>query len=1200
MYPTGSLQLSLQTGISCLPRKRGRLILLAPKDCNFFCVTYLELLSQKQGISKLYHSAIQPGIPNIRRCSNMARANSERHDWEDPNVVIWNTRRAHVPLHCHENVQGALKFWQERSEACLKSADEAVWGDAAVSEALNSANYWVKGLPNVISLSGYWKFHLAPKPQEVPSGFQSDDFDDTNWASLPVPSNWQLHDFDKPIYTNIVYPFPIDPPKVPEQNPTGCYRRTFRLPTEWKGRRTFLSFEAVDSAFYVWVNGTLIGYSQDSRLPAEFDITDYCHGADSGKENVLAVQVMRWSDGSYLEDQDHWWLSGIHRDVILLSKPEVMIADYSVETEVIQEEDTATIKVEVVVEAPRGLVATGGLYSYSAEVIVFESWPEPGSVQVDQDQNFPPEVARVEIQGIRDSSVGCHVRGTVSLKINKPNLWSAEKPYLYTLVLVLKKPEGEVLDCEACRIGIRQITKAYKEVLVNGKPVIFRGVNRHEHHPRVGKTNIEACLIKDIVLMKQHNVNAVRTCHYPQHPRWYELCDLFGLYVIDEANIETHGFDPEPWPQPKRQLTWDPAWASAMLSRVINMVERDKNHASIIYWSLGNEAGYGPNHDAMAGWVRSRDPSRPVHYEGGGARTKATDVVCPMYMRVWDIVKIAQDPEESRPLILCEYSHAMGNSNGNIHEYWEAINQTHGLQGGYIWDWVDQGLLKVAADGNKYWAYGGDFGDVPNDLNFCLNGLTWADRTIHPALEEVKYVYQPIGIALSGEQVEIWNRHFFTSLDDLQFSWSLLADGSVLGSGSVDIPSLEPRERHVIPSESEPWYKLWRTSAAFEVYLTIEARLSSSKRWVQAGHDVASQQIKLPTLNPRQVKVLDLSDASAQGLVLSDSDNLITIEPEARDWIMTFDKAGGIINSWKVNERDLFSSGPVPCFWRAPTDNDNAAQNINSYSFRWRAVGLDKLQVRCSTGINIHQKASNFVELKATLSLEPVDSHQYTAELVPNRAEEGNTGEHRWFTVGVTYKVYGTGDLVIDYDVQPNTKLPPLPRVGIDFQVDRRFSKVQWYGRGPFECYPDRKSAAHVGIYEFPVEDMHVPYTVPGECGGRADVRWVTVSEKGAKVGLLAMSETGESMQMNVSLYTAQDLDVATHNEELKQSDKIQVHLDHKHMGVGGDDSWSPCVHEEYLVLPEPRQLSFRFRPLLSGEKNELSDCYLSKFRETS
>ncbi|KAL2609958.1 hypothetical protein R1flu_028531 [Riccia fluitans] len=1160
--------------------------------CDIQCVP-------KQRITRLHQTDIPSGVLSIRNCSNMATANSGRHDWEDPNVVKWNTRRAHVPLHCHDNVQGALKFWRKRSEASLKMADEAVWGDAAVSEALESAAYWVKGLANVISLSGYWKFHLAPKPDEVPPGFQSEGFLDESWASLPVPSNWQTHDFDKPIYTNIVYPFPIDPPKVPEQNPTGCYRRQFKLPSEWKGRRTFLSFEGVDSAFYVWINGVLVGYSQDSRLPAEFDITDHCHGADSGKENVLAVQVMRWSDGSYLEDQDHWWLSGIHRDVILLSKPEVMIADYSIETEVIQEENMASIKVEVVVEAPRELVATGRLSSHSAEIILFESWPEPGSVQV-AEENLPPEVVRAELQGIKDSSVGCHSRGTLRLEISKPNLWSAEKPYLYTLVLLIKTPEGEVLDCEACRIGIRQITEGYKEVLVNGKPVIFRGVNRHEHHPRVGKTNMEACMIKDIVLMKQHNINAVRNSHYPQHPRWYELCDLFGLYVVDEANIETHGFDPEPWPQPKRQLTWDPAWASAMLTRVINMVERDKNHASIIYWSLGNEAGYGPNHDAMAGWVRSRDPTRPVHYEGGGSRTKATDVVCPMYMRVWDIVKIAQDPEESRPLILCEYSHAMGNSNGNIHEYWEAINRIHGLQGGYIWDWVDQGLLKVAADGNKYWAYGGDFGDVPNDLNFCLNGLTWPDRTVHPALEEVKYVYQPIGIALSGSQVEIWDRHFFTSLDDLQFSWALHADGSVLGSGSLDIPSLGPREKYLIPSDSEPWHKLWRTSLAFEVYVTITARLSSSKRWVDAGHVVASEQLRLPPVNARHVKVLDPSDTAAQGLVLSDDNNLITVESKSRDWILTFDKAGGIINSWKVQERQLFSSGPVPCFWRAPTDNDKAAQGLNSYNFRWRAVGLDKLQILSSTGINIHHTSTHSVELKATLSLEPVDSHQYTAELVPSQAEVGRTGEHRWFTVGVTYKVYGTGDLVIEYDVQPNIKLPPLPRIGIEFQVDKRCNEVQWYGRGPFECYPDRKSAAHVGVYQFPVKDMHVPYIVPGESGGRADVRWLSLSDREAEVGLLAMSEPDKSMQMNVSFFTTQELDAATHNEELKQSDGIQVHLDHKHMGVGGDDSWTPCVHEEYLILPKPHQFTFRFRPILSGETKEFDDFYLSTLGKPS
>ncbi|OAE24902.1 hypothetical protein AXG93_2931s1450 [Marchantia polymorpha subsp. ruderalis] len=1075
---------------------------------------------------------------------DMAMGQSDRHDWEDPSVVRWNTRRAHVPLHCHSNVEEALKFLRGRSLLNVKDGDEAVWGDDAIAAALESAAFWVKGLTNVLSLSGYWKFHLAPKPREVPLGFQLVDFDDGSWSSLPVPSNWQMHGFDQPIYTNIVYPFPINPPKVPEQNPTGCYRRSFKLPTEWKGRRIFISFEGVDSAFYIWINGIFVGYSQDSRLPAEFDITDYCRGAESNDENTLAVQVMRWSDGSYLEDQDHWWLSGIHRDVILFSKPEVMIADYSVQTDLFENNALATVQVQVVVEAPSDLVSTSGLSSYSAEVLIYESWSHALPSEFDEDK-MPPEVGRAELRGINDSSVGCHARGTLTLKITHPNLWSAEKPYLYTLVLLLKDSEGKVVDCEACRIGIRQITKAYKEVLVNGMPVIFRGVNRHEHHPRLGKTNIEACMIKDITLMKQHNINAVRNSHYPQHPRWYELCDLFGLYMIDEANIETHGFDPEPWNQPQRQLTWDPLWATAMLSRVINMVERDKNHASIIYWSLGNEAGYGPNHDAMAGWVRSRDPTRPVHYEGGGSRTTATDVVCPMYMRVWDIVKIAKDTEESRPLILCEYSHSMGNSNGNFHKYWEAIDETHGLQGGFIWDWADQirpgslvqGLLKSGPDGIKHWAYGGDFGDVPNDLNFCLNGLIWPDRTAHPALQEVKHVYQPIGIMLTGDQVQIWNKQFFTSLDDVEFSWALYADGSLIGSGPLDLPILGPREKHLIPSESEPWYKLWKSSSGHELFLTITGRLSSTNSWADKGHFVASQQLSLPPALPRHVKVFASSDRPTRNLVLSEGTDTISIKSDTSDWVMIFDRDGGVMKSWKVKEHGVVSSGPVPCFWRAPTDNDKGGGD-NSYDSRWRAVGLDKLSVVCKTGIQICEHSTHYLELKATLYVEPIDSHQYMSD--PSPPGEGRTGESFWFEVGVIYKIYGTGDLVIDYDVKPNSRLPALPRIGIEYKVDKSCSDVEWYGRGPIECYPDRKSAAHIGVYQCTVEGLHVPYIVPGECGGRADVRWVGLSDKEAGVGLLAMSTPDSPMQMNVSYYSTNELDAATHEEKLNRSGEVQ------------------------------------------------------------
>ncbi|CAM8961994.1 unnamed protein product [Rhodiola kirilowii] len=1108
--------------------------------------------------------------------------------WEDPSFIKWRKRDAHVTLHCHESVEGSLRFWRERSNVDFIASKPAVWNDDSVVGALESAAFWVDGLPYVKSLSGYWRFFLAPDVNSVPEKFYECEFQDSTWEKLPVPSNWQMHGFDKPIYTNIVYPFPMTPPFVPEENPTGCYRTYFHSPADWRDRRILLHFEAVDSAFFAWVNGVLVGYSQDSRLPAEFEITDYCHPCGSEKKNVLAVQVFRWSDGSYLEDQDHWWLSGIHRDVLLLSKPQeqlylplssfsptlpnwhrilllqkcvqVFITDYFFKQNLADNFHHADLEVEVKIDIPKGTPRDSFLENFSVEAVLYDSTKcEP------DDENSDLLSSNVAYLGINLQP--CALLGfhgyRLTGRLNMPKLWSAEEPYLYTLVVILKDASGTVVDCESCQVGIRQVTKAPKQILINGKPVMIRGVNRHEHHPRVGKTNIEACMIQDLILMKQHNINAVRNSHYPQHPRWYELCDLFGMYMVDEANIETHGFD---YSHLYKHPTSEPSWSSAMLGRVIEMVERDKNHACIFAWSLGNEAGYGPNHAASAGWIRGKDPSRVVHYEGGGSRTPSTDIICPMYMRIWDMIKIANDPSETRPLILCEYSHAMGNSNGNLHKYWEAIDTTFGLQGGFIWDWVDQGLLRDKGNGSKHWAYGGDFGDSPNDLNFCLNGIMWPDRTPHPAMHEVKYVYQPIKVSLSGSTLKILNTHFFQSTQSLKFGWFIHGDGFELGSGIFSVPSIDPQSSYEIDWESGPWHSLWSSSSASEYFLTINAKLLHRTRWVEAGHVISSTQMQLPGKSA-YTHVIEREDATFLGEIFED-----TIRVSQKDlWELTLSTLTGAIESWQVAGVPVMVKGIFPCFWRAPTDNDKGGGE-NSYLSKWKAAHLDTLTF-VTESCSIDSVADNLVKIKVV----------YLG--VPNAL----------IKVTMTYTIYGSGDVIVDCNVTPNSDLPPLPRVGVEFQLDKSIDKVHWYGRGPFECYPDRKEAAQVGIYETNVRDLHVPYIVPGECSGRADVRWVTFQNKDG-VGLYA-SVYGASppMQMNASYYSIAELDRATHNEDLVEGDTIQVHLDHKHMGIGGDDSWSPCVHEEYLIKPTPYSFSIRLCPVTAT--SPASDIYKSQLQ---
>lgn len=1079
--------------------------------------------------------------------------NLDHEVWKDQAFFKWRKRDSHVPLHCHDTVEGSLRLWYERNKVNFLISNSALWNDDAVSAALDCASSWVESLPFVKSLSGYWKFHLASGPTHIPANFHRSDFQDSEWGTVPVPSNWEVHNYGQPIYTNTKYPFKFDPPRVPDENPTGCYRTYFHIPKEWKDRRILLHFEAADSAYQVWINGIPVGYSQDSRLPAEFEITGYCHPFGSDKRNVLAVQVFKWSDGSYLEDQDHWWLSGIHRDVLLLAKPQVFLADYSFSSNLDECFSTADLQVELKIDTPVGMSRDSILSDFTIEAEVYDTqnWYNHEDA-VDLLSSKVVDMENIPLPNFQFH--GYKLKG----QLENAKLWSAEHPHLYILVVILKDASGHIVDCESCQIGIRQISKAHKQLLVNGQPVMIRGVNRHEHHPRLGKTNMESCMVKDLVCMKQHNINAVRNSHYPQHPRWYELCSLFGMYMIDEANIETHGFDHS---GPHKHPTMEPSWAPAMIDRIIGMVERDKNHVCIISWSLGNESGYGANHSASAGWIRERDPSRLIHYEGGGARTSSTDIVCPMYMRVWDIVEIANDPSEPRPLILCEYSHAMGNSNGNIDEYWKAIDNTFGLQGGFIWEWVDQALLKEGADGLKHWAYGGDFGDKPNDLNFCLNGLVWPDRTPHPVLHEVKYVYQPIKTSMKDGIIQITNTHFFQTTKGLEFFWCIIGDGSELGSGPLPLLELGPQSSTEIDWKSGPWYSLWNSSEATEVFLTISAKLLQAARWAEAGHVISSTQLELPSRKEIGSHATNSANPLLHCEVFEDKFKIVQRNSEIILNIVT-----GYIESWKVNGYLVMKNGIFPCFWRAPTDNDNGENEYgsdSSYLSRWKAAHLDKVTYETESCV-ITKRTDDLID--ASISYSGVSNSENASKVL--------------FTVEFKYMFYSSGDVIMECNAIPNSDLPPLPRVGIEFHLDKSMDQIKWYGKGPFECYPDRKAAAHVGIYEKTVHEMHVPYIFPVECGGRADVRWVTLQNKEGYGIHASVHSNSPPMQMSASYYGTAELERATHNEKLVEGDHIEVHLDHKHMGLGGDDSWTPCVHEKYLIPPLPYSFSLRLCPV--------------------
>jgi beta-galactosidase/beta-glucuronidase len=1030
--------------------------------------------------------------------------NIQSNDWENPQVVGRHKEPAHVPLVPYPVAEAALAGDRNRS-------------------------------PYFRLLNGDWEFHWSPNPASAPADFYREGFADA-WDMIAVPGNWQLQGYGVPMYTNVQYPFPIDDlPRVPhDDNPVGSYRRHFTIPDSWDGRQIFLLFDGVDSAFYLWVNGEMVGYSQGSRLPAEFNVTPYARVGD----NTLAVQVYRWSDGSYLEDQDHWRLSGIYRDVYLVSVPPVHVRDVWVRTELDGDYRDAVLKLSVQVRNYRDQDA--GDYVVEVELIDTRA-----NLQI--------------CKSAREIFVRAGDEVTLELEqaVADPEKWSAEHPYLYTLLITLRDPGGDVLEVQSCRVGFRQVELKDGQMLVNGVPILINGVNRHEHDPDWGKAVTVDSMVADIRLMKHFNVNAVRTSHYPNDPRWYDLCDEYGLYVFDEANIESHGV----WDR----LTKDPEWKTAFMERMVRMVERDKDHPSIIVWSLGNESGYGPNHEAIADWVHRRDPTRPVHYESATSwRTYAgpddapcIDFVSVMYPSIDKLVEMAQTPGESRPFVMCEYAHAMGNSTGNLKEYWEAIEKYRRLQGGFVWDWVDQGIRQVTEEGDEWFAYGGDFGDVPNDGNFCINGLLFPDREPQPALWEVKKVLEPVKVEpvdLLAGQVQIVNRYHFSDLSGLDVSWTLSADDQVLQTGRLprlDTPA-GASEMVTIPFDRpalEPGVEYW---------LTISFRLAQAMSWAEAGHEVAWAQFRVPFDVPAGPV---LSIVGMPGLALKESERDVTLR--GPDWGLVFNKQEGVIASWQYQGVELVQRGPALNVWRAPTDNDEGPKWNRDLipAKKWREAGLDRLRHRVEKVTVNHLKPQVVqVEVRSFVC-----------------APDHTDG----FACAYLYTIYGSGDMLLDVHVVPAGTLPPLPRVGVRMALPGGYERFTWYGRGPHETYADRKMGAQVGVYSGMVDGQYVPYIVPQENGNKTDVRWVSLTNESG-IGLLVVGTAAEGsrplLEVSAHHFTAGDLAKARHTYELERREEITLNLDYRQSGLGGA-SCGPGTLPQYLIEPEEIHFSLRLRP---------------------
>jgi beta-galactosidase len=1051
---------------------------------------------------------------------------SPLRDWENPLITARNKRPAHVPMGAYADAGLAL--------GCDRKASQ-----------------------NLQSLNGAWKFHLAPCPEEVPPGFYAETFDASHWDPITVPGNWQLQGFDDiPIYTNVVYPFTPNPPFVPKENPTGCYRHTFDLNPAWAGRRIFLIFESVDSAFYVWVNGQEVGYSQDSRLPAEFDVTPYVHAG----QNTLAVQVMRWSDGTYLEDQDMWLLSGIQRDVILYAKPLIALEDFTVRTTLDDRYENAMLSIEAqITQVP-------GLSAYSVEAMLYDADGELVFTE--------PVSARFSDRVLHQTGIKTG-HAVISQAVQNAHKWTAETPYLYRLVLTLRDPQGQALDFESCRVGFRQVEIKDGIILLNGRRLVMRGVDRHEHHPERGRALTEDDMRAEICLMKQLNFNTVRTSHYPDHPTWYDLCDEYGIYLIDETNLETHGV----WDD----LSNDPLWLHAYLERASRMVLRDKNHPSVLLWSLGNESGCGTNHFAMAAWIRATDPTRLVHYESGRPGPQVSDVFSVMYPNLDWIKQVLADENEKRPVIMCEYAYSKGNSTGNFFKFWDMVDAFPRFQGGCIWDWNDKALLATNEKGQRYWAYGGDFGGDFNyrqpheDPQMCCNGVVGPDLVPHPGAFEVKKVQAPVGIkavdVLAGRFL-ITNKYHTLNLDHLEIAWELTEDGRPIQAGALSPLQIAAGAKGEL---AIPFQKPEVLQPGAEYHLKIRFLLAADTNWAAWGHEVAWEQF--PVLFPVKPKS-SIPLSSLPTLRLQSDDRQITIR--GADFQVTFNRVEGLLTSYQVRGQELLKAGPRENFMRAPTDIDLLCGNPPASIHKWRAAGLDRLE-------------------RSPLSCEVAQSQPQRVSLAVH-ARLCAPGQTAGFDSQVTYQVFGNGEIAVTSTVVVEDRppmlppeaqaLPPewrtsplwkyyVPRVGVELSLAGTLETLTWYGRGPQENYSDRKLGAAMGVYQGAVAGQFIPYVYPGECGGKEDTRWLALTDS-AGSGLLVVGL--DPLHFDVLHYSIQDLAEAKHIVALQPRDEVILHLDARHMGVGGDDGWMSQVHPEFLVYPGLYRFAFRLKPLTSHD----------------
>ena len=1052
-------------------------------------------------------------------------------------------------------------------------------------------------------LNDQWAFKLLDNPDATPKEFYTDEYDSTGWDAITVPSNWQVEGFGMPIYANLTMPFKSNPPMVPhEGNETGLYRHSFELDASWVKEQTILAFDGVQSAFYVWINGVEVGYSQGSMTTAEFDITPY---VKSGT-NLLAVKVIRWSDGSYLENQDFWRLSGIYRDVYLLRKPTTSINDIQIVTDLDATYTNADLSVEL------NLSSTSDMYQGSVEYILLDQMG-----QEVMNRTLPFDQATL----------------STSIPVENPFKWTAETPYLYTLILNLRANDGSV-ESVAKKIGFREVEIKNGQVLINGVAPLFKGVNRHEFDPYKGRALDEASMIKDITLMKQYNFNAVRTSHYPNQIRWYELCDEYGLYVMDEANVESHDL----WFNYNKSPVKYPEWKNAIVARGVAMAERDKNHASVVMWSLGNEAGYGPNMDAMGSAIQHLDNSnRPIHYESKDVGVGIKDIEngnmlekvqggmmlmekmgAPANQEIGSSMYPMPDKAEEnalsdalRPHIICEYAHAQGNSTGHFKQFWDIFEKHPNMQGGFIWDWVDQGLVKTDEDGTKFYAYGGDFGDEIGDGNFCINGLVFPDRSPHPALEEVKKVQQFVkfnAVDTNTGTFEIVNHYFHRNLNFAQLKWVLTASGKIVTTGTESIESLLPNEsmKIKVPIDQGTFEK------DKDYHLTISLSLKEDLNWAHAGHEIAWEQFTLAKADQKQRPI---SEGSAINKI--ETKDSISFGNDAFN--VRFNTGNGLLERYQKSGKLLFEQGPKPNLWRAPTDNDGGLSIIPfmvTNGGHWLHMGLDKMQLEPSSytitemsnkefQINVEGKlkspATSFPyetkysifadgSIKVDHKIKPPKIFSAMAKIaffagligalimilllvLINKKTKKKIVKILLMLIPALLLLLSLAALA--FGVRDYVTMKPLAKVGMQLLLPKPTQNMEWYGRGPFENYPDRKTGSKIGVYASTVEAQYVPYIRPQENGNKTDVQWLKMSDAD-KNGFII---EGEDMNISAHNYSLENLTEATHTNELEDADFVTLNIDHRTSALGGN-SFSYNFIDAYLLKDKEYSYSFWIRPI--------------------